>query len=281
MQSLERNAVVGLMVMSSLVAVAASRKEYRFTVSPGDSISVDNHYGSIVVKPGSGNQALVVAQPLSDKVLVDTHQMGSRVSIDSQLQSGADAQTGRVDYEVVVPQGVTISVHSSTGSLAAEGIQGDLEFESADAPIDVRHVAHGHVHVKTMNGIVTLTDVHDAHIEITSIGGDVRLNSVTGRLVEVNSGSGKVSYDGDFGSGGEYRLVTHTGDIVALVPATASADFQAHSVRGDVQNDFPLEPMPHPQSRIEAGRAFVGTMGKAASKVVLRSFSGKIRLKQR
>ena len=281
MQSLERNAVVGLVVISSLVAVAATRKEYRFTVSPGTSISVDTQYGAIAVKSGTGNQALVVASPQSDKVQVDSHQIGSRISVDSHLLAGADAQSGRVDYEVTVPQGVMISVHSSNGPLTAEGIQGDLEFESAEAPVDVRHVSHGHVHVKTMNGPVTLTDVRDAHVEITSIGGEVHLTSVTGPLVEVNSGSGKVSYDGDFGSGGEYRLVTHTGDILALVPATASADFQAHSVRGQVQNDFPLEPMPHPQTRIEAGRAFIGTVGKAASKVVLRSFSGKIRLKQR
>jgi len=282
MQRLERNAVLGLVVICSAAAVAAPRKEYRVTVSPGASISVDTRYGSIAVKPGSGNQAVVVAQPQSDKVEVDTHQMGNRIAVDSHLLPGADAQSGRVDYEVIVPQGVTISVHSSDGPLSAEGLQkGDLEFEGAEAPIEVRHVSQGHVHVKTMNGLVTLNDVHDAHIEITSIGGDVNLTSVTGQLVEVNSGSGKVSYDGDFGSGGEYRLVTHTGDIMALVPATTSADFQAHSVRGQVQNDFPLESMPHPQSRFEAGRAFVGTMGKAASKVVLRSFSGRIRLKQR
>jgi putative adhesin len=281
MQSLERNAVVGLVVISSLVAGAATRKQYRFTVSPGASISVDTRYGAIAIKAGSGNQAIVVAQPQSEKVEVDTHQMGNRISVDTHLLPGADAQSGRVDYEVTVPQGVTISVRSSNGPLTAEGIQGDLEFEGAEAPIDVRHVSHGHVHVKTMNGLVTLTDVHDAHIEITSIGGDVQLTSVTGPLVEVNSGSGKVSYDGDFGSGGEYRLITHTGDIMALVPATASADFQAHSVRGQVQNDFPLAQMPHPQTKIEAGRAFIGTVGKAASKVVLRSFSGRIRLKQR
>jgi hypothetical protein len=32
---------------------------------------------------------------------------------------------------------------------------------------------------------------------------------------------------------------------------------------------------------VEAGRSFVGTAGEAASEVVLRSFSGRIRLKQR
>jgi DUF4097 and DUF4098 domain-containing protein YvlB len=283
MQSLRRNVLVALVGTSFLVTVtqAATRKEYRFAVARGANISVDTHYGSIAVKPGTGNQAVIVAMPQSDKVEVDSHQMGNRIAVESHLLQGADAQTGRVDFEVTVPQGVTISLRSSTGPLTAEGIQGDLEFESGAAAVDVRNVGHGHVHVKTMNGPVTLTEVHDAHVEITSIGGDIHLTSVTGPLVEVNSGSGRVSYDGDFGSGGEYRLVTHTGDIDALVPATASADFQAHSVRGHVQNDFPLDPIPHPRMALDAGRAFVGTVGKAASQVVLRSFSGRIRLKQR
>lgn len=283
MQSLQRNALMGLVAASCLVAVtvAATRKEYRFTVTPGSNISVDTHYGAIAVKAGSGNQAVVVALPQSDKVEVDSHQMGNRIAVDSHLLPGADAQTGRVDFEVTAPQGLTITVRSSNGPLTAEGIQGDLEFESAAAPVDVRNVSHGHVHVKTMNGMVTLTDVHDAHIEITSIGGDVHLNSVTGPLVQVNNGSGKIFYDGDFGSGGDYTLVTHTGDIEALVPATASADFRAHSMRGHVQNDFPLMSIPHPRVSFDAERAFVGTVGKAASQVVLRSFSGKIRLKQR
>ena len=71
-----------------------------------------------------------------------------------------------------------------------------------------------------------------------------------------------------------------TGDIEALVPEDVSADFSAHSVLGRVQHDFPLQPK-HSRFSAEAGRSFFGTVGKAASEVVLRSFSGKIRLKQR
>ena len=283
MQSLRRNAATGFVIASLLVAVtfAATRKEYRFTVAPGANISVDTHYGAIAVKPGSGHQALVVALPQSDKVEVDSHQTGNRIAVESHLLQGADSQTGRVDYEVTVPQGVTLALHSSTGPMTADGVEGDLFFETAAAPIDVRGVSNGHVHIHTMKGPITLTDIRDAHVDITSIDADVHLNSVTGPLVQVNSGSGKIFYDGDFGSGGDYTLVTHTGDIEALVPATASASFQAHSVRGQVQNDLPLEPIPHTRLAFDAQRAFIGTVGKSASKVVLRSFSGRIHLKQR
>jgi DUF4097 and DUF4098 domain-containing protein YvlB len=283
MQNLLRNAFIAVAIILSLavVALAAGRKELHFNVAPGANISIDTRYGSITVKPGAERQASVIAMPQSDKVQIESHQNGNRISVESHLLDGADQQSGRVDYEVVVPRGVTLTLHSGSGPMTAEGIQGDLEFEGGISPVDVRSFSHGHVHIRTMNGPVTLTDVHDAHVEITSIDGDVHLNSVTGQLVEVNSNSGRVYYDGDFGSGGDYRLATHTGDIEALVPATTSASFRARSVRGSVQNDFAMDPMPHQQSTIEAGRAFFGNLGKSASKVVLHSFSGKIRLKQR
>lgn len=282
MESVQRTAIIGLVVASCLAAAAAdTRKEYHFTVGLRANVSVDTEYGSITVKPGSTNQVAVVALLKSDKVEVDSSQNGSRIAIASHLLQGADQQTGQVDYELTVPPDAAVNLRSSSGPLSAEGLHGDLTFEGATAPVDVRNVSGGHVHVKTMSGTVTLTDIHGGHIEITSISGEVNLNAVTGPLVQVNSGSGKISYAGDFGSGGAYHFTTHTGDIEALVPADTSADFSAHSVLGKVHNDFPLKPKAHSRLSWQAGSSFVGTVGKAASEVVLRSLSGKIRLKQR
>jgi len=275
--------VVTLVLVTCLAsaALAETKKEYRFTVGPKASISVDTQYGAISVKPGSASQVVVTATLKSDKVEVDRQQNGNRIDIASHLLQGADPQTGQVDYELLIPPDATLNLRSSTGPLSAERLQGDLTLEGADAVVNVRNVSNGHVHVRTMGGPVTLTDVRNGHVEIESISGDVHLKSVTGPLVQANSGSGKIFYDGDFGSAGDYKLTTHTGDIEALAPADVSADFSAHSVLGKVQNDFPLQPKPHSRFSFEAGRSFFGTVGKAASKVVLRSFSGRIRLKQR
>jgi len=262
-------------------AFAETQKEYSFTVGPNANVSVDTQYGAISVRPGSSIQVVVTATLKSDKVEVDRQQNGNRIQIASHLLPGATEQTGQVDYEVLIPPDATVSVHSSTGPLSAERLQGHLTLEGPDAMVNVRNVENGHVHVQTMRGPITLTDVRNGHVEVASISGDVHLKSVTGPLVQANSGSGKIFYDGDFGSGGDYRLTTHTGDIEALVPADVSADFSAHSVLGRVQNEFPLQPKQHSPFSVEAGRSFVGTTGEAASEVVLRSFSGKIRLKQR
>jgi DUF4097 and DUF4098 domain-containing protein YvlB len=128
---------------------------------------------------------------------------------------------------------------------------------------------------------VTLTNIREGHVEITSVSGDVHLNSVSGPLVQVSSTGGKITYTGDFGSGGDYSLISHTGDIEASIPSDASVDVSARSVKGAVENDFSMEPKAHSRFPVVAGRSFVGTMGKAASSVMLRTFSGKIRLKQR
>ena len=280
--SLQKTTVATLVLASCLAsaALAETKKEYRFTVGPNANVSVDTQYGAISVKPGSGNQVVVTATLKSDIVEVDNQQNGNRIEIASHLLRGVDQQAGQVDYELLIPPDATLNLHSSTGPLSVERLQGDLTLEGTDAVVNVRNVGNGHVHVRTMRGPITLTDVRNGHVEIASISGDIHLKSVTGPLVQANSGSGKIFYDGDFGSSGDYRFTTHTGDIEALVPADVSADFRAHSVLGRVQHDFPLQPR-HSRFSEEVGRSFVGTTGKVASEVVLRSFSGKIRLKQR
>jgi DUF4097 and DUF4098 domain-containing protein YvlB len=280
--SVRQITVVTLVVVTCLaaVALAETRKEYRFTVGPKAIISVDTQYGAIAVKPGSDNQVVVTATIMSDKVEVDQQQSGNRLEIASHVLQGANERAGQVDYELLVPPGATLNLHSSTGPLSVERLQGDLTLEGTDAVVNVRSVENCHVHVRTMSGPITLTDVTNGHVEIASISGDVQMKSVTGSLVQVVSGRGKIFYDGNFGLGGEYRFTTHTGDIEALVPADVSADFRAHSVLGRVQHDFPLQPR-HSRFPVEAGRSFLGTSGKASSEVVLRTFSGRIRLKQR
>jgi DUF4097 and DUF4098 domain-containing protein YvlB len=261
--------------------VAESHKEWHFNVGPKAGVSVNNPYGSISVKPSTNNTVVINAVLHSDKVEVDNRQNGNRVDVQSHLLPGADATSGRVDYEVFVPADASVTLHSTTGPLRAEKLHGDVSLEGSAATVDVRDVADAHVHVKTLTGPVTLSNIHEGHVEVDSLSGLVTMTSVTGQLVQVMSTSGNIIYIGDFGSGGEYRLTSHSGDIDATVPESTSADVSARSVRGEVQDDIPLQPRSRTWIPLKQGSAFVGTMGKAASSVVLRTFSGKIHLKKR
>jgi DUF4097 and DUF4098 domain-containing protein YvlB len=273
--------IVGVVGVGTVAA--ETHKEYRFNVGPKARVSVNNPYGSISVKPSTGSVVLVTALLHSDKVEVDNTQTGNHLEVQSHLLSGADSESGRVDYELLVPADASITLHSSTGPLHAEKLHGDMTLEGAAATVEIRDVSGSHVHVKTLNGPVTLQNVSDESVEVDSLSGAVTLEQVTGPLVQVISTSGRIVYAGDFGSSGEYRLTSHSGDIEAIVPVTTSADVSARSVKGEVHDDIPLQPKTHAWFTPQQGKAFMGTMGRASvsSTVVLRSFSGKIHLSKR
>ena len=273
-------AVVMILVLAAFTAAETTRKEMHFKVGRRSSVSILNQYGPVSVKPGPVKHVVVTAILSSGKVEVDQRKRRNRVTVFSHLLEGADADTGRVDYEVVVPADASVTLHSTTGPLHVEKLHGDVILEGSTAAVDVRDVSAGHVHIKTLNGTVTLTNVSDGHVDITSVSGDVALNAVNGSLVHVNSNSGKIHYDGDFGDAGDYSLTSHSGDIEAIAPAYASMEVVARSVQGKVENDFQLQPE-HTSFVARAGSAFAGTMGEAASSVKLLSFSGKIHLKKR
>jgi len=276
-------AVSVVLVISSRTLLAETHKEYRFNVGPKAGISVNNPYGSVSVRPSTGNVVVVNAVLSSEKVEIDNAMVGNRVEIESHLLPGSDTQSGRVDYEILAPADASITLRSSTGTLHAEKLRGDLSLEGAGATVDVRDISSAHVRVKTLNGAVTLTNVQDGHIEVDSLSGNVILKRVSGPLVQVVSTSGGISYIGDFGDHGDYRFTSHSGDIDAAVPDTTSADVSLRSVRGEVHDDIHLQPKEHPSFVIKEGIALEVIMGRAAisSKVMLRSFSGKIHLRKR
>jgi DUF4097 and DUF4098 domain-containing protein YvlB len=272
-------------LLAASLASAQTQQEKRFTCGPKPTVSVVNEYGPIAVHPGTGNQVVVRYVLHSDKVEVDTNQggdqNGDRITVESHLLQGASGDSAQVDYEVLVPAGSVIFIHSNSGTLSAEHLTGDVSVEGAATPVDLRGMSEGHIRVRTLSGNILLADIRQVHVVANTIGGDITMRNVDGPLVEVSSNNGKIHYDGDFGGMGSYKLNSHSGDIDASIPATASFDVTATSVKGQVDNDFPLQPKSHSITIPEKGHSFVGVAGRAASSVFLHTFSGKIRLKQR
>ncbi len=281
--------VVGAMVgtifgaMTAETLVAQTHKELRYNVGAKAGVSVNNPYGSISVKPSSNSTVVISATLASDKVEIDSNKTGNRIDVQSHLLPGATAETGRVDYEILVPSDTSITLHSNTGPLHAEKLHGDLTLEGAGATVDIREITRAHIHVKKLNGPVTLTNVQDGQVEVDSLSGEVTLDHVSGPLVQVISTSGAINYTGDFGDSGDYRLTSYSGDIEATVPDGTSAELSARSVRGEVHDDIPLQPKAHSWFPFREGHTLLGSTTKAAASsiVALRSVSGKIHLRRR
>jgi len=282
MQNGWRGGLIPAMIALMAVAATAQKKqEFHITVSPGSTITVINAFGPVTVHQSSNNQLLVTATPHSNKVEVDQTQNANRVEVRTHvLQKGTPAEE-RVDYDVQVPANVSLRIQSVDGPLSVDGFNGDLSSEGESAHVEVRNGGNGHVHVRTVEGPVVLTNLKNAHMEVTSVSGDIALTNVTGPSVVINTTKSKVKYDGDFANGGDYAIATHSGDIEITMPADASVDMSARSVSGSVQDAFQLQPEKHPVFTAVAGKSFAGVANSGQSEVKLRSFSGKITVKKK
>jgi hypothetical protein len=143
--------------------------------------------------------------------------------------------------------------------------------------VEATEITGAHVHVKTLSGAVSLTDVRDSHVDIHSTSGDITIRNVTASFVEVGSGSGQITYDGDPGPGGYYRLTSHTGDLDVSIPASAAVEIKSGSLKGDSdQAPSSVDHVPPMDQR----NMFVKSGMVGVSRIVLRSFKEKIRLKR-
>jgi DUF4097 and DUF4098 domain-containing protein YvlB len=267
-------------LLLSTWATAETKKEFRYTVGSGATISVVNENGTVTVHPSNGRQVAISATLQSDKVEVDSTQNGNRITARTHVLQKPTPEQARVDLEVSVPQDANVNIDSGVGQIRVENIHGNVTIESDDASVDIAGVSNGAVQIQTINGRVNLTDVKQSRVQISSTGGNVQLTSVNGPRVSVKTTSGNILFVGDFSGGGSYSLMNHNGDIDVRLPSNSSVDLSARSVKGSVENDFPFQKNIHPSFQLSDGRSFAGTSNSGASSVELRSFSGKIRVKK-
>src|ERR1700748_2441160 len=84
-----------IVTVAAATLAAETHREFHFNVGPKAGVSVNNPYGSVSVKPATGNLVTINAT-YSDKVQVEDNLVGNRVEVQSVLMPGADAQSGKV-----------------------------------------------------------------------------------------------------------------------------------------------------------------------------------------
>ena len=266
---------------TSLSTHAETRKDFSYQLPPGASLVIDNLAGSIKVKSAPGRQVTGAATLGSSNVEVAPTQSVNRVELRTHaLQSHLPAAQKRVDYDVSVPPDVSVILRSADGPITVENLHGDVTVEGDTASVTVQNSGSGHIHVRTLSGPIRLANITNSHVEITSVSGAVEVNAVSGPRLEVNTTNGKITFSGDLAGNGVYAFSNHNADIDVTLPATASVDILATSVRGAVQNDFPFQAKQHSTLAPAAGHYYAGTSNSGGSSLQLRSFSGTIRVKK-
>ncbi|HYX54449.1 MAG TPA: DUF4097 family beta strand repeat-containing protein [Candidatus Limnocylindrales bacterium] len=280
--------VLGVLTMASICAAAqaqssSARKEAHLDLAAGGAVTIVNNFGSINLKSDSGHQVVIAYTAHSDKIEVDQQVTPDKRRVEIRAHAIGDqkptADEARVDLDVMVPAGTSVTVNSSTAPITADAANGDLSLFSDTGHITVQNVARSHVQIQTVGGPVALNNV-SGHVDVSTSGGAVQLSQVNGTKVKVGTGSGNITYKGDCSGGGTYAFRTHSGNIDMTLPQTASVDLTASSRSGQVENDFPLQTKTHPVFVPKGGRSFAGTSNSGSSSVELQSFSGRIRVKK-
>ena len=264
---------ISLLALTAVSQERQASKSSSYAVGPGAVISITNNYGPVSVKPSGSSQVVVETVSHSDSIRVVNEQHGDRIELRS---TSSRPGTTLVDYTVLVPAAVFVSVRSSDGSLRVQGLSGDVVLEAASGSVEVTNISDAHLHVKTLSGPISLTDISNSHLDIHSVSGDVDLHNVAGPSVDVNSGSGRITYDGDPGRIGEYLLSSHSGNLEVSIPASAWVEIKARSIKNQSDPEFPTAGKPPAMGQIN----LMGKPGKIGSRFELRSFSGKIHLKR-
>ncbi|HEX7046314.1 MAG TPA: DUF4097 family beta strand repeat-containing protein [Gammaproteobacteria bacterium] len=114
-----------------------------------------------------------------------TSYMGERVSV----RSGGDGIGAHVDYELQIPEGMTVTFENKVGTIHAENVNGKLRLDTSSGAIAISG-GKGDVNADTGSGEIEVTDRNGDVFADTGSGG-VTVRKVTGD-VEADTGSGGV-----------------------------------------------------------------------------------------
>jgi len=278
-----RSLLVSFALLALPLVAAAQQEEFvrTFPARSGTVLEVRNQTGRVVVESWNEPQVKVIAVRHSRAVEVHFEQAAKQIHVHTHLvQSSGAASERTVDYTVWAPPTVQLKITLDSGTLQVADFSEDVTIETVAANVLLRNLS-GYTSVKTLNGSVQVEN-SSGRLEATSISGSLSFRDLDTRYLVANTTSGDISYEGDFRSGGSYDFRNHDGAIEVSVPATASFELTANSVRGEVTSEFPLNRRSHARAPQVAGaRSLLGTVHSGEALVSLTSFSGRIRLRKR
>ena len=268
----------------TLLAVGPGHLEKTFDATPSPQIILTNLRGQVVIRGWEKSQVHAQCTTASPRVEVDSEAMpptgrAERIHLSTHvLDPLLSGNEETADCTLDVPVGASLEIRNRQGSVQIEHLQGQhASIESADARISASNVA-GHLTARSLGG----------DIDIVRPSGRVEANSITGNLtftepacknLRGNTNSGRILYQGDFEPAGEYILSTYSGDIEVVVPASASFELSAKTVKGKVDNAFRLQPKRHAPSPLGSASSLLGTHNTGDAMVELTSFSGRVRVR--
>jgi len=214
------------------------------------------------------------------------------------------------DLIIEVPEGQTLSVYLAVGEIRAEGIDGDIEFDTGSGAVVARDMAgelgidtgsgsvsvdgmQGDLNVDTGSGSISVSEVYADEVDLDTGSGAVTAVDMDARSLVVDTGSGRVELEGltaqdvivDTGSGSveiellsdvdELNVDTGSGAVTVYAPGDLGGSLDIESGSGGIDVDFEV------QVRTVRRDMMRGELGDGRGEIVIDTGSGSIKLLRR
>jgi DUF4097 and DUF4098 domain-containing protein YvlB len=252
--------------------------------------------GQITVSGWSRSEARIHVRSDGDVPIRFEHGV-NRILLDAEYahhhnHGGDDSD---VEYDITVPSGTRVLMHSTSGDLHARGTRGEVEARSVNGDVDVDDVAHsatlesvsgsvrargvaGDVRSRSVSGDIDLDDV-TGDVTVSTVSGHGYATAVRARVVRMESVSGDLTYGGTLDGTGTYDFRSHSGNVRLEVPADLGAILSADTFSGDIDTDFPMTVQPS-SDRGMGHHHVETTIGRGGAHITISTFSGDIELRR-
>lgn len=287
----------------------------KYKIARDGRVSVQNISGDVTVTGGSGDEVSIDAikrargdrSALND-VRVQVDNAPNRVDIRTEYPRMSHTNVS-VDYTITVPNGVSLDLHSVSGSIKVTGVHGSVRVETisggvtaSDTPnVELAKTVSGDVSLSgistdgavtagTVSGTVMVKGLKARRLELSSVSGDMTLSDVAVTSVRAKSISGAFEYNGAIQKGGDYDVNVHSGTIRFTLSPTSGFYLNADTFSGSIRTDFPVTIGGRDTTdtdrgrrgmRMGMGQSIRGSNGDGSATLTLRTFSGGIVIAKR
>ncbi len=263
----------------AIASPLAAQSDFRWSgrLASGQEIEIRNLNGDVRAEPSTGSEVEVVGRRRGDDVeeveirvvrqgdgmLIctvfpnsgggswsgrgrddDGDRGRGRGSDDECSNRGRRSSTrnldARVDFVVRVPAGVRLAAASVSGDVSARGLRAAVQASSVSGDVEV------------------------------STTGPAEASSVSGNVVATLGRTG--------GDGLSFRSVS--GDVTLRLPSGIDAAFEARTVSGEIESDFPVSSVGRGRGRgwvnVRVGEHVRGTLGRGGPAISVETVSGDV-----
>lgn len=269
----------------ALQAGQARQTDTTFTVATGSRLHIENQGGDILVKAWDRNQVRIQASH-SRRTHIEISRSGAVIQVEAEAERGP---ANMVDYELTVPAWMALDLEGMYARISVEGTRAPIRAETLEGDITVKGGAEtvtlsstqGRIVASGARGKIELHTVSEdiegsdlaGDLVVETISGDILLRGIDSRNADIQAVSGDLYFDGKIVDGGQYSLLTHSGDLAVTVAEGVNATIASAIGSGEVRASFALPSSEHPGRRRQTFR-----FGNGSATVDLETFSGDVSL---